>query len=202
MRTRINSLGALAALSLLLAACGGDDATDEALEERDNSADVAAYYRDNPDFFSFKTPDDLPADLVWENGMDLPDLGSPDAKKGGTFNYFVADFPRTLRRVGPDANGPFRGWILDFMVPSMAIIHPTADGFYPGLAESWAIMPEERTVYIRLDKNARWSDGEPITADDYLFMFFFYHSEDIVAPWHQVRRLHNIHDATADSAAL
>ena len=45
MRTRINSLGALAALSLLLAACGGDDATDEALEERDNSADVAAYYR-------------------------------------------------------------------------------------------------------------------------------------------------------------
>jgi microcin C transport system substrate-binding protein len=184
MRTRINSLGALAALSLLLAACGGDDATDEALEERDNSADVAAYYRDNPDFFSFKTPDDLPADLVWENGMDLPDLGSPDAKKGGTFNYFVADFPRTLRRVGPDANGPFRGWILDFMVPSMAIIHPTADGFYPGLAESWAIMPEERTVYIRLDKNARWSDGEPITADDYLFMFFFYHSEDIVAPWY------------------
>jgi microcin C transport system substrate-binding protein len=184
MGTRFNALGALAALSLLLAACGGDDATDEALEVRDNSAEVAAYYRDNPDFFSFKTPDDLPADLAWENGMDLPDLGSPDAKKGGTFNYFIADFPRTLRRVGPDANGPFRGWILDFMVPSLATVHPTADGFYPGLAESWAIVPEERTVYIRLDKNARWSDGEPITADDYLFMFFFYHSEDIVAPWY------------------
>jgi microcin C transport system substrate-binding protein len=183
MRTGLNYLLPLAALSLMLAGCGSDTA-DEAFPESDNSAEVAAYYRDNPDFFSFKTLADLPAELVWEDGMELPDLGSPQAKKGGTFNYYVADFPRTLRRVGPDANGPFRGWILDFMVPSIATIHPSADGFYPGLGESWAIVPEERTVYIRLDKDARWSDGVPITADDYLFMFFFYHSEDIVAPWY------------------
>lgn len=173
----------LAVLSLLVAGCGGD-AADETAEARDNSAEVAAYYRDNPDFFSFKTPDDLPADLVWNDGMDLPDLGSPDAKKGGTFNYYIDDFPRTLRRVGPDSNGSFRGWILDFMVPSLGHIHPSGDGYYPGLAESWAADPDEVTVYVRLDRDARWSDGEPITADDYLFMFFFYHSEDIVAPWY------------------
>ncbi|MGB5511004.1 MAG: extracellular solute-binding protein [Woeseiaceae bacterium] len=167
----------------LLSACGGDG-DDADLEVRDNSEEVAAYYRDNPEFFSFKTPDDLPDDLVWEDGMDLPDLGSPEATKGGTFNYFLADFPRTLRRLGPDSNGSFRGWILDFMMPPLATIHPAADGYYPGLAESWAAVPEERTVYMRLDKNARWSDGEPITADDYLFMFFMYHSEDIVAPWY------------------
>ena len=170
------------AIAALAAGCGGGD--EAAPDVRDNTAQVEAYYRDNPDFFSFKTPAELPASLEWEDGMDLPDLGSPEAEKGGTFNYFVADFPRTLRRVGPDANGPFRGWILDFMVPSLAVIHPTADGFYPGLAEAWAVVPEERTVYMRLDRNARWSDGEPITADDYMFMFFFYHSEDIVAPWY------------------
>lgn len=170
------------ALTVLVSGCGGDD--EAPTEVRDNTAQVEAYYRDNPDFFSFKTPADLPADLEWEDGMDLPDLGSPEAQKGGTFNYFVADFPRTLRRVGPDANGPFRGWILDYMVPNLATIHPSADGFYPGLAEAWAVVPEERTVYMRLDRNARWSDGVPITADDYMFMFFFYHSEDIVAPWY------------------
>ena len=165
------SLLPMVASVFLLSACGGND-DDAETEVRDNSEEVAAYYRDNPEFFSFKTPDDLPADLVWEDGMDLPDLGSPEARKGGTFNYLLSDFPRTLRRLGPDSNGPFRGWILDFMMPPLATIHPTADGYYSGLAESWAVVPEERTVYMRLDKNARWSDGEPITADMY---GFFYH---------------------------
>jgi len=31
---------------------------------------------------------------------------------------------------------------------------------------------------------ARWSDGEPITVDDYFFMFFFMMSEYIVDPWY------------------
>ena len=30
-------------------------------------------------FFQWKTPADLPADLVWEDGSDLPDIGSPNA---------------------------------------------------------------------------------------------------------------------------
>ena len=76
---------------LLLSACGGSG-DDAETEVRDNSEEIAAYYRDNPEFFSFKTPDDLPDDLVWEDGMDLPDLGSPEARKGGTFNYFLCLF--------------------------------------------------------------------------------------------------------------
>ena len=66
-----------------------------------------------PKFFQFKTMADMPTDLEWEDGSDLPDIGSPEAKKGGTFYISVDDFPRTLRLFGPDANGSFRPWLLD-----------------------------------------------------------------------------------------
>jgi microcin C transport system substrate-binding protein len=169
-------------LAALLVACGGGAGEQEA---RDNTQEVMDYYAEYPDFFRFRTLGDLPADLVWENGMDLPDLGSPDAKKGGTQYGSVQDFPRTLRFVGPDSNGSFRPWILDDVTLGLAGLHPDVDdAVYPQLAQEWAIDHESGTVYARLDPAARWSTGEPVTVDDYLFMFYFYQSEHIVSPWY------------------
>ncbi len=63
--------------------------------------------------FTFASPADLPVDLSWKDGHDQPDLGSPEAVKGGTINMWLQDFPRTLRYQGPDANGSFRRFIHD-----------------------------------------------------------------------------------------
>jgi microcin C transport system substrate-binding protein len=167
--------------ALLLAACGGSDEW----EARDITEEVQAYYAAHPDFFRYRTPADIPAGLVWENGMELPDIGSPEAKKGGTQFGSIQDFPRTLRFVGPDSNGSFRPWILDDVTLGLAGLHPDIEGgSYPQLAREWAVDEINATVYARLDPRARWSDGEPVTADDYLFMFYFYQSEHIVAPWY------------------
>ena len=141
-------------------------------------------------FFHEATIADLPADLVWENGMDLPDFGSPEAKKGGTVFMSIQDYPRTLRLVGPDANGSFRAYILDDTAMRLARRHPnvtdvTPTGFrlYPGIAKEWAIDKPSKTVYARIDPEARWSDGEPITTEDVFFTFFFMQSSYINAPW-------------------
>ncbi len=166
----------------VLAACGGgpDDT-----EMRDISAELTEYYATYPEFFTFASIEDLPDGLEWEDGMDLPDLGSPDARKGGTEFATLQDFPRTLRHVGPDSNGAFRGWIMDDVTLGLAELHPDVDNaFYPALAQEWAIDYENRTVYARLNPDARWSDGVPVTADDFMFMFFFFQSEHIVAPWY------------------
>lgn len=168
-------------LAALLAACGGSS---EDVEVRDNTQEVQDYYAAHSDFFRFRTLADVPADLTWENGMDLPDIGSPDAQKGGTQYGSIQDFPRTLRFVGPDSNGSFRPWILDDVTLGLAGLHPDVDGAYPQLATQWAIDQTTGTVYARLDPAARWSTGEPVTADDFLFMFYFYQSEHIVAPWY------------------
>ncbi len=172
---------------LMLMGCGDGSSSDQANEQFpaiDNRQEVEQYYADHPDFFSFKSRAELPAGLTWENGGDLPEVGSPLAKKGGMETVRLQDFPRTLRILGPDSNGSFRPWILDYTTMSMAHRHPDQMDFFPGLATQWAIDRPSRTVYVELDPDARWSDGVPITADDYLFMFWMHRSTYITAPWY------------------
>jgi microcin C transport system substrate-binding protein len=184
--TRLLPLLALPLAGLLgLSGCGGQkSAADEVV---DNTAEVEAHYAAYPEFFVFATPADLPTDLVWEDGSDLPEIGSSDRIRGGTWNGRIQDFPRTLRIVGPDANSSFRPYILDDTTMGLAEIHPNIPGghrHYPALANSWAIDRDTRTVFVRLDPAARWSDGVPITADDFMFMFWFYQCTHIQQPWY------------------
>jgi len=202
--TRACALVAAPLFAVLLAACGQktDDAqthsgnaaaatTDSATGRLTGAAQAQAFYAEHPEFFHFKTPDDIPANLAWEDGSELPEVGSSAAKKGGTFNTWMQDFPRTLRTVGPDSNGSFRGWILDNVSLGYAHRHPNVtelreDGFLylPALADRWALDRETKTVYIHLNPDAKWNDGQPITTDDALFSFFFYRSPHIRAPWY------------------
>ena len=74
-------------LLLLLSACSDSGDTEKNLDANktpDNTAKVKAYYVDNSQFFSFKNLSDIPDDLVWENGSELAEFGSPNAIKGGT----------------------------------------------------------------------------------------------------------------------
>ncbi|MCS7226421.1 MAG: ABC transporter substrate-binding protein [Gloeomargarita sp. SKYB31] len=41
----------------------------------------------------------------------------------------------------------------------------------PGLAESWEISPDKKRIVFTLRENLRWSDGQPLTADDVVFSF-------------------------------
>ena len=52
--------------------------------------------------------------------------------------------------------------------------HPSEDGVaMPGVADKWyPVNPERPDEWIfELRKDAQWSDGEPLTADDFLFSF-------------------------------
>ena len=172
-------------LVLLLAGCDSDQPTETTVTlDNTATAEVNQHYADHPNLFTFASVSDLPEDLKWEDGMPLPDIGSPKATKGGTEYSRLADFPRTLRLVGPDSNGSFRPYILDDVVMQLAHRHPDNFEFYPGLATAWAVDRKNKTVFVRLDPNATWSDGVPVTADDFLFMFFFFRSSYIVAPWY------------------
>ena len=177
----------LSIVLLLISSCGDsgtDDSTAADLEARDNTQEVNDYYASRPEFFSFKSLGDLPVDLIWEDGLSLAEIGSPDATKGGTEYVRIQDFPRTLRTVGPDSNGSFRSWILDDTAVTIAHRHPDEFVFYAGLAESWAVDKESKTVFVKLDPAVKWSDGVPVTSDDFFFMFWFYQSSYIIAPWY------------------
>lgn len=49
----------------------------------------------------------------------------------------------------------------------------------PGLAESWSVEPDNKTWTFHLRKGLRWSDGEPLTADDVVFTWEVIYNPDI-----------------------
>jgi peptide/nickel transport system substrate-binding protein len=49
-------------------------------------------------------------------------------------------------------------------IPKNGVSNPNAA--YPGLARSWKISKDGRTVTVHLQPKARWSDGKPVTSHD------------------------------------
>jgi microcin C transport system substrate-binding protein len=127
-------------------------------------------------------PKVLPADLDWQSNDTDPIFADPRAQRGGRFRTFTTGFPLTLRLNGPDANGTFAGYLRANAL-GLVGIHPNTLNPIPELATHWAFDPDGRTVYFRLDPDARWSDGVPVTADDYLFTLEFMRSPHILDPW-------------------
>ena len=71
-------------------------------------------------------------------------------------------------------SGVLENNIIRGLFEGLVIEHPSKDGVaLPGVAESWgATDPENPTEWIfNLRKDAKWSDGTPLTAEDFLFSF-------------------------------
>ena len=158
---------------------------DERFPPYDNTTEVDAYYKANPEFFVFKTPADLPEDLQWDDGMQWPEFSDPEARKGGTLHFFLPSFPPSLRTVGPNSNSSFRSEHWDDIGIAQVSVHPNVEGAYvPGLANQWATSADRTTCYYKLDPEARFSNGDPVKVDDFLMMFYIMHSPYIKDPWY------------------
>ncbi len=125
----------------------------------------------------------LPEGIVWLTNTSDPVFASPQASRGGTLHLAISDFPLTFRTVGPDANNTFRSAILDNQF-TLIDLHPDTLNIIPELATHWAFGADKKTMYFKLDPNARWSDGVPVTADDYAYTLEFMRSKYIIAPWY------------------
>ena len=170
--------------SLFLVACGQDNVPQEPGQvlpdtDIDELTLQSHFVEELPTYESVP----LPEGLEWVTNVNDPVWSSPEATIGGTFNTSVLSFPLTLRTVGPDSNDSFSAY-KRYTNLGLVSIHPNTLNFIPQLATHWAFAPDGKTVYYRLDPDARWSDGELVTADDYLFTIDFMRSEHIVAPWY------------------
>jgi microcin C transport system substrate-binding protein len=135
------------------------------------------------DYFRFGKPEEIPTDLVWEDGMEQEEIGDARAKKGGTFRNYIPTFPPTLRPFGDNSNNGFRSYLYDDIDMQLVELHPKTMEIFPALANRWAVSSDGRTVYFRIDENARYSDGVPLKASDFLFDAYIRISDDIVNPY-------------------
>jgi len=107
----------------------------------------------------------------WTTDTAFDLIGDPRAVKGGTFRTgALSDFPSTLRYWGPNITE----WNLllhSLVYETLLFLHPNTLEYAPMLATHWQISEDKRKLRFRIDPNARWSDGQPVT------------SEDVVASW-------------------
>ncbi len=162
--------------------CGNNEKTNGNSEKNKSGGTKEEIVKQTPIIHKNSTAK-LPKGLKWLTNNTDPVFSSPDAVKGGTLHSALLSFPMTFRTVGPDSNGSFRSAILDNQL-SLINIHPDTGRIIPELATSWAFGRDKKTMYFKLNKKARWSDGVPVTAWDFAYTLKFMRSPYIMAPWY------------------
>jgi microcin C transport system substrate-binding protein len=122
----------------------------------------------------------------WETNTDYDLIGDPRAVKGGTMREATPSFPSTFRIDGPESNTSLNGMIGGMVYETLLTIHPTSLDYIPVLATHWQISDDRGTYRFRLDPNARWADGMPVTADDVVASWSFYMDEGLQSPSSQL----------------
>lgn len=66
----------------------------------------------------------------------------------------------------------------------------------PALAESWNVSADGKTFTFKIREGVKWSDGQPLTAEDVKYSFDVYFEKDRFNAPHMMVYLENIQDAT------
>ncbi len=109
------------------------------------------------------------AKAAFVSSKDFPLIGDSGARKGGLLRYAIREYPATFRIYGPNSNTTFISMMESLVYQRLVSIHPETLEFIPSLAEAWEIGEDRKTFRFRLDPDARWADGRPVTPEDVLF---------------------------------
>lgn len=102
----------------------------------------------------------------WTTNMTFPALGAADAVPGGQIIMSRPDWPATLRMTGKDWNTDLTYTIRDLCYESLLLQHPLTREFVPRLATHWQILDDGMRFRYRINPEARFANGEELTAHD------------------------------------
>ena len=60
-------------------------------------------------------------------------------------------------------------WHAEHLFEGLVTIDTKTDKILPGVAQRWTISPDGKVYTFYLRKNARWSDGSPVTINDFIY---------------------------------
>jgi microcin C transport system substrate-binding protein len=178
-RVRTLSVTFLCAMLLVFPGCAGTETAGDSGEAPAISNPTPANVN-KADYPVFSNPDGgadpaVPAEqggkgftvaAGWQTNTDFDLIGDPRAVKGGVYREMIADFPSTLRMTGPESNSSTGYMIGNALYETLLMLHPTTLAYVPSLATHWQVGEDGLTFRFRMNPNARFSNGEPVTADD------------------------------------
>jgi microcin C transport system substrate-binding protein len=129
----------------------------------------------------------IAADSGWQTFTLTPDQYEfyldTAAKKGGMISIALSEFPGTLRAYGKDENSSTTRLINNLTYEPLVEINPVTLGLMPRLASHWKVDPDGQTYYFRINPNARFSDGHPVTTEDVLATYKLAVDSTILSPY-------------------
>ena len=103
-------------------------------------------------------------------GSAAPATAAPaSAAAGGsqlTFSEISNDFPTCFHPICFQTGDQFMVFQLLY---NTLVKRDQNEKIIPSLADSWDVSPDATTFTFPLNKNAKWSDGQPVTADDVVY---------------------------------
>ena len=177
-------------ISMCLMACGGGEnknvkkgtlASKDIEKDLETAPEQGGYgFEDLADKLGFET-------YVWSEEEDGTYFGDPKAKKGGMFHYIHSLFPRTMRIIGQNSSQVLNSMtISNLCYEGLLAQHPTTLEFIPRLASHWKISDDKMEFKFRIDPDARWWDGMPVTAADVIATWDLRMDETILSPFEQM----------------
>jgi len=106
--------------------------------------------------------------MLIEDG-DFDPIADPRALKGGRFQTWAGGYPKSLN-MWLDYNA-FSVRICSLMFESLVSLHPTENRPVGVLAERWDVSDDKMVFTFHLRDKIEWSDGTPITAEDFQFTY-------------------------------
>jgi microcin C transport system substrate-binding protein len=110
---------------------------------------------------------DVPVQV--ETTGEADPIASPDAVTGGSFTSWPGDYPKSLNQ-WLDYNS-FSMEVSTLMFEPLLELHSTGNTPVGDLAESWEISPDKKTYTFHINPAAKWSDGQPVTAEDVQYYY-------------------------------
>ena len=177
-------------ITLFLIGCGGSNdkeskqssASDTQMIEKDikTSAEEGGYgFEKIADDLGFIT-------YEWSQEKDKTFFGDPRAKKGGSINFINGYFPNTMRIHGQNSNLLLNNQTIGLCYEGLLSLHPVTLEFIPSLASHWFVSEDKMTYKFRINPDARWWDGMPVTSDDVIATWDLMMDETILEPSSQL----------------
>lgn len=109
-------------------------------------------------------------------------LADPHARIGGEFRYYAGPYPKSLNFYLEFST--IGEMVFNAMYETLMTINPITLELEPWLAKQWSISDDLKTFTFRLDPNAKWSDGRPLTARDVAFTYaMILNPTNLTGPW-------------------
>ncbi|MCE1166112.1 MAG: extracellular solute-binding protein [Bacteroidetes bacterium] len=119
----------------------------------------------------------------WETAGSYNPAGNPKAVKGGSFVMSVKDYPPTLRIMGKDNGTEFTSVTKDLLYETLLGQDPVTGEYIPKLATHWKIADDKLSFSFRINPDARWADGKPVTSEDVIETWKLITNPEILDPY-------------------